>query len=50
MDADERINHPPVKIRDGSTEDEQAVIVNAGKSKKYKSNREVYDVVMAAPG
>ena len=50
VDAEEGITHPQIKIRDGSTEDEQAVIVNAGKAKKYKSNREVYDVVMAAPG
>ena len=38
-----RATHP-------KNEDEQAVIVNAGKAKKYKSNREEHDVVMAAPG
>ena len=48
--AEDSITHPQIKFRDASNEDEQAVIVNAGKAKKYKSNREVYDVAMAAPG
>lgn len=48
--AEDSIPHPQIKMSGGSNEDEQAVIVNAGKAKKYKSNREEHDVVMAAPG
>ena len=50
MIVDHHVATVAIKIRDGgSVEDEQAVIVNAGKAKKYKSNREVYDAVMSAP-